>query len=222
MIDFIVGIVASGIRMSTPSLFAALGENIAERSGVLNLGVEGMMLIGAFAGFIGTFVTGNVIIGILVALSGPMVMAALMAFMSVTLRTNQLVAGLAIWLLGVGLTALLFRLTFGVVTIAPKINEVPGIDIPFLSHIPIIGSAIFRYDPFVYLAFLLVPLIHIFLFKTSLSLKIRTLGENPRQADALGVNVYKIRYLAVIIGGVLAGLAGSYFALVTTGYFLEN
>ena len=103
MTDFIVGIVASGIRMSTPSLFAALGENIAERSGVLNLGVEGMMLIGAFAGFIGTFVTGNVIIGIFVALSGPMVMAALMAFLSVSLRTNQLVAGLAIWLLGVGL-----------------------------------------------------------------------------------------------------------------------
>jgi general nucleoside transport system permease protein len=178
--------------------------------------------MGAFGGFIGTYFTGNVFVGLLLAIFGPALMAILMAFMSVTLRTNQLVAGLAIWLLGVGLTALLFRLAFGVVTIAPKINQVPGIDIPFLSHIPIIGSAIFRYDPFVYLAFLLVPLIHIFLFKTSLGLRIRTVGENPRQADALGVNVYKIRYFAVMIGGVLAGLAGSYFALVTTGYFLEN
>ncbi|MFL6319113.1 MAG: ABC transporter permease [Nitrososphaeraceae archaeon] len=212
----------SGVRLSTPVIFAALGETIAERSGVLNLGLEGMMLMGAFGGFIGTYFTGNVFVGLLLAISGPALMAALMAFMSITLRTNQLVAGLAIWLLGLGLTALLFRLTFGVVTIAPKINQVHAIEIPFLSHIPIVGSAIFQYDPFVYLAFFFVPLIHIFLFKTSLGLKIRTVGENPRQADALGVNVYKIRYLAVIIGGLFAGLAGSYFALVTTGYFLEN
>ena len=141
MTDFIVGIVASGIRMSTPSLFAALGENIAERSGVLNLGVEGMMLIGAFAGFIGTFVTGNVIIGILVALAGPMIMAALMAFLSVSLRTNQLVAGLAIWLLGVGLAALLYRLTFGVVTVAPTVPTIPLLEIPFLSSIPVFAHA---------------------------------------------------------------------------------
>lgn len=220
--DFIIGIVVSGVRLSTPVILAALGETIAERSGVLNLGLEGMMLMGAFGGFIGTYFTGNVFVGLLLAISGPALMAALMAFMSITLRTNQLVAGLAIWLLGVGLTALLFRLTFGVVTIAPKINQVPGIEIPFLSHIPIVGPVIFQYDPFVYLAILLVPLIHIFLFKTNLGLKIRTVGENPKQADALGVNVYKIRYLSVIIGGLFAGVAGSYFALVTTGYFLEN
>jgi general nucleoside transport system permease protein len=219
---FVVGIVASGIRLSTPVLFAALGENIAERSGVLNLGLEGMMLMGAFAAFIGTYFTGNVFIGLLLAIIGPTVMATLMAFLSVNLRTNQLVAGLAIWLLGVGLTALLYRLIFGVVTIAPRINEILPIDIPIISHIPVIGSIFFNYDPMVYLAFLLVPLTHIFLFRTNLGLKIRTVGENPRQADALGVNVYKIRYLAVIIGGALAGIGGAYFALVTTGYFLEN
>jgi simple sugar transport system permease protein len=219
---FVVGIVASGIRLSTPVLFAALGENIAERSGVLNLGLEGIMLMGAFAGFIGTYFTGNVFIGLLLAIIGPTIMATLMAFLSVNLRTNQLVAGLAIWLLGVGLTALLYRLIFGVVTIAPRINEILPIDIPIISHIPVVGSIFFNYDPMVYLAFLLVPLTHIFLFRTNLGLKIRTVGENPRQADALGVNVYKIRYLAVIIGGALAGIGGAYFALVTTGYFLEN
>src|SRR5213593_224315 len=101
----IIGIIASGIRLATPVLFAGLGEKIAERSGILNLGLEGMMLMGAFGGFIGTYFTGNVLIGLLLAISGPALMAALMAFMSVTLRTNQLVAGLAIWLLGVGLTA---------------------------------------------------------------------------------------------------------------------
>jgi ABC-type uncharacterized transport system permease subunit len=221
-VEFAAGIVASGIRLSTPIIFAALGENIAERSGVLNLGVEGMMLMGAFASFIGTYFTGNILIGLLLAIGGPAIMAILMAFLSVNLRTNQFVAGLTIWLLGTGFTALLYRLIFGVVTIAPKINEIPVIDIPVLSHIPIIGSVFINYDPMVYLAFLLVPLIHIFLFKTNLGLKIRTVGENPKQADALGVNVFKIRYLAVIIGGVLAGIGGSYFALVTTGNFLEN
>ena len=222
MTDFIVGIVASGIRMSTPSLFAALGENIAERSGVLNLGVEGMMLIGAFAGFIGTFVTGNVFIGILAALSGPMVMAALMAFLSVSLRTNQLVAGLAIWLLGVGFAALLYRLTFGVVTVAPSVPTIPLLEIPFLSSIPVLGPIIFHHDAMIYLAFLLIPLTHIFLFKTNIGLKIRTVGENPKQADTLGVNVNRIRYMSVIIGGAFAGLGGSYIALVTTGSFSEN
>jgi general nucleoside transport system permease protein len=219
---FAAGIVASGIRLSAPVIFAALGESIVERSGVLNLGIEGMMLMGAFTGFIGTLFTGSIIIGLLCAISGPIMMAILMAFLSVNLRTNQLVAGLAIWLLGTGLTALLYRLIFGVVTTAPKINEISPIDIPILSHIPVIGSVIFSYDPIVYLAFLLVPLVHIFLFKTNIGLKIRTVGENPMQADVSGVNVYKIRYLALIIGGSLAGLGGSYFTLVTTGSFLEN
>jgi simple sugar transport system permease protein len=224
MVDvvFASGIVASGIHLSTPIIFAALGESIVERSGVLNLGIEGMMLMGAFAGFIGTFFTGSIFIGLLLAISGPTAMAVLMAFLSVSLRTNQLVAGLAIWLLGTGLTALLYRLIFGVMTVAPKINEISPINIPVLSHIPFIGSILFSYDPMVYLAFLLVPLIHIFLFKTNMGLKIRTVGENPIQADVSGVNVYKIRYLALIIGGALAGLGGSYFTLVTTGSFLEN
>src|SRR5947209_5773460 len=136
-----------------------------------------MMLMGAFAGFIGTYFTGNVFIGLLLAIIGPTVMATLMAFLSVNLRTNQLVAGLAIWLLGVGLTALLYRLIFGVVTIAPRINEILPIDIPIISHIPVVGSIFFNYDPMVYLVFLLVPLTHIFLFRTNLGLKIRTVGE---------------------------------------------
>ena len=195
MLVFAVSIVASGIRLSTPVIFAALGETIVERSGVVNLGIEGMMLMGAFGGFIGTFFTGSIFVGLLFAISGPIMMAILMAFLSVNLRTNQLVAGLAIWLLGTGLTALLYRLIFGVATISPKINEISPIGLPILSQIPVIGPILFQYDPMVYLAFLLVPLVHIFLFKTNLGLKIRTVGENPRQADASGVNVYRIRYL---------------------------
>jgi simple sugar transport system permease protein len=218
----IVGVIASGIRLSAPILFAALGEKIAERSGVLNLGIEGMMLIGAFAGFMGVYVTGNYVVGILLAMAAAGSLAVLKGFMSITIRTNQLAAGLAIWLLGTGLAALLYRLAFGIQTAAPSVELMPKIDIPGLSTAPGIGPILFNHDPMVYIAFLLVPVTYYFIFKTNLGLKIRTVGENPKQADALGVNVYKIRYLAVIIGGMMAGIGGAYFSLVQTGYFLEN
>jgi simple sugar transport system permease protein len=199
-----------------------LGEKIAERSGILNLGIEGMMLIGAFAGFMGVFFTGNYVVGILLAMAAAGALAVLKGFMSITIRTNQLAAGLAIWLLGTGLAALLYRLAFGIQTAAPSVELMPKIDIPGLSTAPGIGPILFNHDPLVYIAFLLVPVTYYFIFKTNLGLKIRTVGENPKQADALGVNVYKIRYLAVIIGGILAGIGGAYFSLVQTGYFLEN
>lgn len=218
----IVGIIASGIRLSAPILFAGLGEKIAERSGVLNLGIEGMMLMGAFTGFMGTYITGNYVVGIIMAMASAAALAGLKGFMSITIRTNQLAAGLAIWLLGTGLAALLYRLTFGVQTIAPSVELMPKIQIAGLSDLPGIGPILFGHDPLVYIAFLLVPLTHYFIFKTNLGLKIRTVGENPKQADALGVNIYKIRYLAVILGGALAGIGGAYFSLVQTGYFLEN
>ena len=181
-----------------------------------------MMVMGAFGGFIGTYFTGNIFVGLALAISGPALMAVLMAFLSVSVRTNQLVAGLAIWLLGIGLTSLLYRLTFGVVTTAPKVEELNQTYIPVLSNFPVFGPIFFQYDPLVYLGLLLVPLTQILIFKTNLGLKIRTVGENPRQADALGVSVPKIRYLAVIIGGALAGIGGSYLVLVTTGSFLDN
>jgi simple sugar transport system permease protein len=218
----IVGVIASGIRFSAPILFAGLGEKIAERSGVLNLGIEGMMLIGAFAGFMGTFITGNYVVGIVMAMAAAAALAALKGFLSITIRTNQLAAGLAIWLLGTGLAALLYRLAFGVQTIAPSVPLLPKIQIAGLSDLPGVGPILFGHDPLVYIALLLVPLTHYFIFKTNLGLKIRTVGENPKQADALGVNIYKIRYLAVILGGALAGVGGAYFSLVQTGYFLEN
>jgi general nucleoside transport system permease protein len=219
----IIGVLASGVRLSTPILFAALGESIAERSGVLNLGIEGMMLIGAFAGFMGTFLTGgNYVVGILMALAAAAGLAMLMGLLSITIKTNQLAAGLAIWLLGTGLAALLYRLYFGVRTAAPSVDVMPKIDIPGLSSAPVIGEVLFSHDPLVYIALLLVPVTYFFISRTNLGLKIRTVGENPKQADALGVNVDKIRYLAVILGGALAGVGGAYFSLIQTGYFLEN
>ena len=212
---------ASGLRLSTPLLFAALGEKIAERAGVLNLGVEGMMIMGAFAGFMGAFITGNIAIGFLFGIATGAVMAALMAFLNVTLRTNQLVAGLAVWLLGLGLSALLYRLAFGI-GVSPSVKPLAAVNIPGLSEIPFAGPILFNHDPLVYIGWAMVPILYILLFKTKLGLKIRTVGENPRQADAQGVNVSRIRYLAVIIGGAMAGIAGAYLSLVMAGSFVEG
>jgi simple sugar transport system permease protein len=182
-----------------------------------------MMLIGAFAGFMGTYLTGgNYVVGILMALAAAAGLAMLMGLLSITIKTNQLAAGLAIWLLGTGLAALLYRLYFGVRTAAPSVDLMPKIDIPVLSSAPGIGEVLFSHDPLVYIALLLVPVTYFFISRTNLGLKIRTVGENPKQADALGVNVDKIRYLAVILGGALAGVGGAYFSLIQTGYFLEN
>jgi ABC-type uncharacterized transport system permease subunit len=165
----IIGVLASGVRLSTPILFAALGEKIAERSGVLNLGIEGMMLIGAFAGFMGTYLTGgNYVVGILMALAAAAALALLKGFMSITIKTNQLAAGLAIWLLGTGLAALLYRLYFGVRTAAPSVELMPKIDIPGLSSAPVIGQVLFSHDPLVYIALLLIPVTYFFIFKTNL------------------------------------------------------
>ena len=180
------------------------------------------MLIGAFVGFVGTYFSGSILVGLLLAVIGPMVMATLMAFLSVSLRTNQLVAGLAIWLLGAGLAALLYRLTFGVVTITPHIEALPVISIPILSDIPIIGPILFNHDALIYFGLLLIPLTHIFLFKTNLGLKIRTVGENPKQADTLGVSVNKIRYLAVIIGGAIGWVRRIVHSLGHNRFFLRK
>ena len=220
----IIGVLASGIRLSTPILFAALGESIAERSGVLNLGIEGMMLIGAFAGFMGTYLTGgNYVVGILMALGAAAGLAMLMGLMSITIKTNQLGSRSSNM---VARNRTCEHYSIGSISVfvpaAPSVDLMPKIDIPVLSSAPGIGEVLFSHDPLVYIALLLVPVTYFFISRTNLGLKIRTVGENPKQADALGVNVDKIRYLAVILGGALAGVGGAYFSLIQTGYFLEN
>lgn len=217
----IITLLVSGLRLSTPLLFAALGEKIAERAGVLNLGVEGMMIMGAFAGFMGAVISGNIAIGFLFGIVSGAIMAALMGFLNLTLRTNQLVAGLAIWLLGLGLTAFLYRLIFGI-GVSPYVKPLGPTYIPGLTEIPFVGPVLFNHDPIVYIGWAMVPILYILLFKTKLGLKIRTVGENPKQADTQGVSVVRIRYLAVMIGGAMAGMGGAYLVLVMSGEFVEG
>lgn len=222
MIEAISTIGARGVRLAAPLLLAALGETFAERSGVLNLGIEGMMLMGAITGFWITVFTQNLLLGLLAAMVAGGLMGLLMAFMSVTLRVNQIVAGLSLWILGLGLSGFFYRLGIKGPYAYPTIHTLSDVSIPGLSQIPVIGKILFNQNLLVYLALVAVPICYFILFKTAWGLNITAVGENPRAADTLGIDVFRTRYICVIIGGILAGLAGAFLPLAWMGSFNEN
>jgi len=205
----IVSLLYDAIRAGTPLLLGTLGEIYAERSGVLNLGVEGMMIMGAVTGFGLTLATGNVWLGILCAAIVGGLFALIHAFMSITLRVNQVVSGLALTMFGLGMSGLLGKAYVGI----PLLCPLRSVSVPVLSTIPALGPLLFQHDQLVYLSIALVPLLWLILFKTRVGINIRSVGENPATADALGVNVYRVRYFCVLLGGVLAGLGGAYLSV---------
>lgn len=219
---FIAGLLAAALRMATPLILAALGEIIAERSGILNLGVEGMMLMGAIAGFLGTYITGNPWIGILLAILIGGLMGLLKGFFSITLSANQVLSGIGIYFAGMGLSSLIYRFTFGIGNAPVLTVGIDPISIPVLSEIPILGEFLFKQDILVYLAIFLTILITLFLSRTTLGLNIRAVGESPKTADSLGVNVYLTRYICIILAGMLAGLAGAYMTVAHLKVFWDN
>ena len=209
------------LKLIPAILLAALGELIAEKSGVLNLGVEGLMLMGAFTGFVVTFVTGDPIIGVLAAMGFTVILGLVFAFFAISLRTNQVVIGLGLWLFGLGLSDTLNRAFFtsGVTGTIPIIGDM---HIPILSTLPLIGRFIFQQNPIVYISIALIPVVDVFLNRTSLGVKIRAVGENPRAAETMGVDVYKVRYVAVLIGAAFAGAGGAYYTTTLLGTFILN
>lgn len=213
-----VAALAAAIIAGTPILYAALGEILAERAGVLNLGVEGMMLVGAVTGFMVTARAANPWLGFIVAMLAAGGTAAIFAFLTITLRSNQVVTGLALTLFGTGLSGFLGKPYIGV----PLPVSFKAVAIPGLSQIPILGPILFRHDPLVYLTYILVPLLWYYLYHTRPGLNLRAVGENPGAADALGVNVFALRYLHVIIGGMLAGAGGAYLSLAYAPSWLEQ
>jgi simple sugar transport system permease protein len=215
----LVGILASGIRLATPYLYAAIGETFSQRSGVLNLGVDGQMLLGAFAAFYIAIKTGNLWLGVLVAAAVGAVMGLAMAFVTINLQAEQGISGIGFYLFGLGLSDLLFQKVLGTVETVKGFSKV---NIPFLSDIPILGEIFFRQNILVYLAFALVPLAWFVLNKTTLGLKIRSVGENPEAADSLGVSVARIRYFTVILGGTLSGVAGASLSIALLNVFQQN
>ncbi|MFH1821037.1 MAG: ABC transporter permease [Methanobacteriota archaeon] len=219
--DIIIGLLTSAVKLAVPLLLAAIGEIFSERSGVINLGMEGMMLGGASAAFIGAYFF-NLWVGVLLGMVVGGVVGFIMAYMSVILRRNQIVVGVVLTIFGLGLSSFVFRKAFGAVTAYPTITGFQGIEIPILGQIPIIGPILFQNNILVYLALILVPVAGIFLYKTTQGLKIRAVGENPRAADSLGVNVIRIRFICVVFAGIMAGLAGTYLSIGHMNIFREG
>lgn len=215
----LIGILASGIRLATPYLYAAIGETFSQRSGVLNLGVEGQMLLGAFAAFYVSLTTGNLWLGMLAAVLVGAAMGLAMAYVTVNLQAEQGISGIGFYLFGLGMSDLLFQKLMATVE---TLQGFPKIYIPGLSDIPGIGEIFFSHNILVYIAFLLVPIAWFVLNKTTLGLKIRSVGENPEAADSLGVNVGRIRYFTIILGGTLSGIAGASLSIGLLNVFQQN
>lgn len=208
----------AAIPAGTPLLLGTLGEIYAERSGVLNLGVEGMMIMGAVTGFGVTLATGNAWLGITAAALMGGLLALIHAFLSITLRANQVVSGLALTMFGLGLSGMIGKRYVG----TPLPCRLRSAPIPMLKDIPFLGPILFQHDPLVYLSLVLVPLLWFLLFKTRAGISIRSVGESPATADALGVNVFLVRYLCVFFGGLLAGLGGAYLSVVYAPAWIEG
>ena len=215
----LIGILHSGIRLATPYLFAALGETVAQRTGVLDLGVEGIMLMGAISAFYVVFETGNLMLGILAAIFVGALMGVLMSVISVTYQAEQGISGIGLYLFGLGLSSLLFRVLIGSVVSVTGFQE---LHIPVLSDIPVIGEIFFQHNLLVYAAYLMVPVVWFLFDKTTLGLKIRSVGQNPQAADSLGVSVNRVRYFGVIFGAAMAGVAGASLSIGTLNVFQEN
>ena len=219
--SFIVGLLASSVRLATPLLLAALGETFAERAGVLNIGVEGLMIVGALAGFLAGHFSGNPWIGALAGCVAGILLSSIHAYLSAILGADQVVSGLAINLLALGLAVFVFRAAFGIPASDPRSPTFESVSIPLLSKIPFVGEILFNQHAWVYLSWLLVPICYLVLYKTTWGLKVTAVGENPIAAEAAGVNVRSTRFLAVLIGGALGGLSGMTLALAQLGFFKE-
>ena len=216
-VDNLIFILSIAIQSSVAVLFATLGEVFTERSGVLNLGVEGMMLMGALSGFAATFYSHSLLLGVLASLAVGGLLAMVHGFFTITLRANQVVCGLALTILGIGLSRFLGRPIIG--RVAARVVPIP---VPVLKEIPILGPVLFNQSALIYVGYVLVPLSWFFLYHTRPGLNLRSIGENPAAADTAGIGVIRLRYLWTAFGGMLAGLGGAYLSLCYTPGWKEN
>ncbi|GMQ74881.1 MAG: ABC transporter permease [Gammaproteobacteria bacterium] len=209
--ETVIAILLATLGAGTPLVFAALGELVSEKSGVLNLGVEGMMVIGAVSGFVVAVESGNLWLGVLAALLAGAAMAGLFAALTLSFQANQVVAGLALTIFGVGASAYI-----GLDYTSVALTGIQPLDIPLLSQLPVVGPLLFSLDPLMVLSFAMFAGVSWFLHRTRSGLLLRAVGEAPASAHALGYPVIRIRYMAVLFGGAMAGLGGAYLALVYT------
>lgn len=221
--SFLIGVLAAGVRLATPILLAALGEIFAERAGVLKISIEGEMLIGALAGFLGAFYLKSLWLGIFCAMAAAALYGLLAGVFSITFKLDQVITGITLNILALGLTSFLYRFILGQSFIPPSITALGVLKIPGLSQIPILGPILFQQNILVYFTFfILVPFSTFILFKTSFGLHLRAVGEYPLAADTVGIHVYATRYVCVMIGGLFSGLGGAFMTLAQLNMFTEN
>ncbi|HHX30196.1 MAG TPA: ABC transporter permease [Clostridiaceae bacterium] len=213
---------STAIRLATPTLLAGLGIVFSERAGIVNIGTEGLMLIGALSGVMGSLLTGNVWLGALIAIIVTVAFAAVFAFFTVIIKADQTVIGTGMNLLASGLTITVNRAVFGANTSPPKIDTFRTTPIPLLSKIPYLGEIFFRHPVPIYLAFLLVPIAQFMMFRSNTGLKVRSVGENPKACDTVGINVTRTRFLAILYSGVMAGFAGAFVSMGQLSFFTEG
>jgi simple sugar transport system permease protein len=219
-------LIASMLVFATPLIYGSLGGIFSERCGVVNIGLEGMMLMGAFWGIWGADKTGNWITGVLIGMAAGGVLGVVHAFFSVHLRADQIVSGTAINLLGWGITGYAFIQFYGTENIPAGVSEVPRLQLRFLEDIPLVGDFLYgafgRLSVMIWVALVLVIIAHVVLFKTPLGLRLRSTGEHPRAADTLGISVYGMRYFGVTLSGTLAGAGGAFLSVGVISLFSEN
>jgi len=217
-----VNLLTRAIMMSTPLFLGALAEVYAERTGMMICAIEGIFLIGAWGGFVGVYLTGSLVIGLLVAILCGMAMAALYGVVTVYMKQQQVVTGTALNILAAGVCAFFQRVLFGVPTTPLQIQTLPKIAIPLLSKIPVLGPIFFQQNILTYLAYVLIPVAVFVLYKTSLGLTLRSTGENPEAVDVAGLSVNRIRFLTVLVAGAIGGLAGSFYTVGYLGMFTSG
>jgi ABC-type uncharacterized transport system permease subunit len=215
-------LIAGMLRFATPLIFAAMGGILSERSGVINIGLEGMMLIGAFFGIFGADLLDSWFLGIACAVAAGAGLGLIHAFVSITLRADQVVSGTGINFLAVGITGYVFIYHYGDQGTPSEISRVPNVTLPGIENVSFVGEAIGRMNLLTWAALLLVPLLTLYLFRTRGGLRLRSVGEKPRAADSLGLPVLRTRYLAVIASGALAAAGGAYLSIALVGSFNEQ
>ncbi|MEH6591891.1 MAG: ABC transporter permease [Halioglobus sp.] len=216
-IDLIANIIFATIRTGTPLLIVALGELVCEKSGVLNLGQEGMMLMGAVVGFIAAFHSDSMLVGFVAAMLAGISMSLIFGFITMNLNANQVASGLALTIFGTGLSGFI-----GLNYVGKALGGVDALVIPGLGSIPLLGKALFSHDVLVYLSLILCVLVYYFFQKTRAGLIVKAVGESPESAQAIGLSVLGVRYMAITFGGAMAGMAGAYLSLIYTPLWAEG
>ncbi len=221
-LSLITNLLFASVRMAAPLTFAGIGESVGQTAGILNIGVEGMMLAGAFASFLLVSQSGSVLLGIVAAILAGMIFGLLHAYISVTAKQNQTISGLAINFLVLGLTSFFFLVLFGKAATLPNIETLPVLPVPLLSQIPVIGPAFFAHDILTYIMYALIVIVTIYLKKSDYGTSLSAVGENPRAADTAGIPVTRTRYFAALFNGAMCGFAGAYMMVVSFGFYIEN